>query len=85
MEEIFDASKLEDETISIKDGMAEIAKIFGGVALAVAENKRLLESKNPTTAQSALKSAGVIGASLVGLGSSIAKFVARNVDVAERK
>lgn len=85
MEEIISTERLEDETISIRDGMAEIAKIFGGIALAAAENKRMLESKNPTIAQSALKTAGVIGASLVGIGSSIAKFVARNSDVAERK
>lgn len=80
MDNFIDATRLEDENISIQDGIGEIAKILGGIALVAAENKRMLESKNPDVAEGALKSVGVLGASLVGIGGSIAKFAARNLN-----
>ena len=83
--ENIDTSVIDNESIRITDGLESLAKIMGGIAIVTAENKKLLQSKNPTIVESALKSAGVIGASLVGIGSSIAKFAARNTDIAERK
>lgn len=80
MDNFIDATRLEDENISIQDGIGEIAKILGGIALVAAENKRMLESKNPSVVEGALKSVGVLGASLVGIGGSIAKFAARNLN-----
>lgn len=83
--ENIDTSIIDDKSVKLTDGVESLAKILGGIALVAAENKNLLQSKNPTIVESALKSAGVLGASLVGIGSSIAKFAARNTDIAERK
>jgi len=85
MNKIIDASILEDENVTIEDGLSGLAEILGGIAIVAAEKKKLLQSKNPTTVEGALKSIGVLGASLVGIGSSIAKFAARNSDIAYRK
>lgn len=84
-EENIDTSIIDDKSVRLTDGIDSLAKILGGIALVVAENKKMLQSKNPSIVESALKSAGVLGASLVGIGSSIAKFAARNSDIAERK
>lgn len=83
--ERFDTSIIDDNTVKLQDGIDSLAKILGGIALVAAENKKLLQSKEPTIPESLLKSVGVFGASLVGIGSSIAKFAARNVDAASRK
>jgi hypothetical protein len=84
-EENIDTSIIDDESVRLTDGIDSLAKILGGIALVAAENKKMLQSKDPSIVESAVKSAGVLGASLVGIGSSIAKFAARNSDIAERK
>lgn len=82
---IIDCSKIEDDSIKFQDGLDGLAEILGGIALVAAENKKLLQSRDPTVLEGALKSAGVLGASLVGIGGSIAKFAAKNSDIAFRK
>lgn len=82
---VMDTSIIDDETTKIQDGIDSLVKLFGGIALVAAENKKLLQSKDPTALEGALKTAGVVGASLVGIGQSIAKFAARNSDIANRK
>lgn len=84
-EENIDTSIIDDKSVRLTDGLESLTKILGGIALVAAENKKMLQSKDPSIVESALKSAGVLGASLVGIGSSIAKFAARNSDIAERK
>ena len=84
-EESIDTSIIDDKSVRLTDGIDSLAKILGGIALVAAENKKMLQSTNPSIVESAVKSAGVLGASLVGIGSSIAKFAARNSDIAERK
>lgn len=84
-EESIDTSIIDDKSVRLTDGIDSLAKILGGIALVAAENKKMLQSTNTSIVESAVKSAGVLGASLVGIGSSIAKFAARNSDIAERK
>ena len=85
-ERIIDTSVIDDETRKIEDGIASLATILGTIAVQAAESKKLLQSSSsPSVTESALKAAGVLGASLVGIGSSIAKFAARNSDIATRK
>lgn len=86
IDDIVDTSVIDNETVRIEDGLDSLIKILGGIAVAAAEHKKLLQSSpNPSATESALKAAGVLGASLVGIGSSIAKFAARNSDIATRK
>ena len=85
IDDIVDTSIIDNNSVKLNDGVEGLAEILGGIALVAAENKKLLQSKNPTLLEGALKSAGVFGASLVGIGSSIAKFAARNSDIATRK
>lgn len=83
--ENIDTSVIDNKSVKLNDGLESLTKLLGGIALAAAENKKLLQSKDPSIVESALKSVGVLGASLVGIGSSIAKFAARNIDITERK
>lgn len=85
MEEIIDASVIDNDTITLNDGIDSLVKILGGISVVAAEKKKLLQTKDPTVLQGALKSVGVLGASLVGIGSSIAKFAARNIDTTDNK
>lgn len=73
------------EDSKIRDGLDGLAEVLGGIALVAAENKKLLQSKDPGLIESGLKAAGVLGAGLVGIGASIAKFAAKNSDIATRK
>lgn len=78
--ETIDTSIIDSETVQLQDGLESLAKILGGIAITAMEHKKMLQSKDPTVLEGALKTAGVLGAGLVGIGASIAKFCARNID-----
>lgn len=82
--DIIDTSVIDDETAKLQDGLDSLVKIFGGVAIAALEHKKMLQSKDPTVLEGALKTAGVLGATLVGIGASVAKFCARNIDTGKK-
>ena len=76
---LMDAIVALDKSVDLNDGMGGLLRILGGIGIVAAENRGLLQRSNPTTAQSALKSVGIMGAGLVSAGSAIMRFCERNM------
>jgi hypothetical protein len=70
----------------IQDGVGDLAGILGGIALNILEQKKMLQtSRNPSVLESSLKTLGVIGADLIGIGSEITSISKRNSDITNRR
>jgi len=64
---------------NISDGVEDVAKILGGIAVAALEKKKMLQSKNPTVVEGAVKTLGVLGADILAAGAELANLAKRNL------
>lgn len=66
---------------NINDGIGDIAKMLGGIAVAALENKKLLQSANPTITEGVAKSLAVFGTDIIAIGAELANFAKKSTKI----
>lgn len=66
---------------NIEDGVGDIAKLLGGIAVAALEKKKMLQSANPTVAEGVAKSIAAFGTDIISIGAELANFAKKSTEI----